>query len=65
VNINAFQIRETLQLKPIAADEISSTVAHDDCRIWIDLQDAEPAELESWLNRLAIKGPAAVLVFTW
>ena len=53
--INSFQINEALQLTPLTTEEVTEARKSSDARIWIDLQDFEPNELEEWLDRLEFK----------
>jgi magnesium transporter len=55
VIINSFQIDEDLQLKPLAPEEAAQASQLSDARIWIDLQDFEPGDLEDWLDNLQVK----------
>jgi magnesium transporter len=52
VIINSFQITEDLRLQPIDSEEAVEATGSSDARIWIDLQDFEPGELEDCLDRL-------------
>ena len=52
--INSFQINETSQLTPLAPEQAAEASQKADARIWLDLQDFEPDELEAWLDTLGI-----------
>lgn len=52
--IKSFQINEASQLTPIASEQAVEMSQKTDARIWIDVQDFEPAELETWLDTLGI-----------
>jgi Mg2+ and Co2+ transporter CorA len=54
--INSFQIDDELQLTPLAPERAAQVVQNKDARVWIDVQTAEPAEIEAWLDTLGIIG---------
>ena len=54
--INSYQIKDALQLKPIAPERAGEACQSKDARIWLDLQTAEPDEIEAWLDTLGITG---------
>ena len=52
---NSYQIDDTLQLKQLEPDGAADAVQGTDARIWLDLQDFEPSEVEAWLDKLGIR----------
>ena len=52
--VNSLQINEALQLTPLASEQIAEASQNSDARIWLDLQDPGPAELEEWLDTLGV-----------
>ena len=54
--VNSFQISNELQLTPLAPERAAQMCQIRDARIWLDVQTAEPAELENWLDKLGIIG---------
>ena len=54
--VNSFKIDEALELTPIDPEAATQALQNPDARIWIDLQAAQPSELEEWLDRLAVGG---------
>lgn len=52
--VNCFQINEMLQLESFPPEKAVETSEAADTRIWLDLSDPEPAELEAWLDRLGV-----------
>jgi len=55
-NVQCLQIDETLHLTPIAAESVVEACSRPDARVWLDLQDFTPSELEGWLDRLDFTG---------
>jgi len=49
------QIDDTLKLKPVPAEGAAEECQRPEARIWIDLQDFEPGELEVWLDKLGVR----------
>ena len=54
--VNSFQISNELRLTPLAPERAAEVVQNKDTRIWLDVQTAEPAEIEAWLDTLGIIG---------
>ena len=54
--ITSFKINDNLQLAPIAPENAAEACKSKDARIWLDLQTAEPDEIETWLDKLGISG---------
>jgi magnesium transporter len=54
--INSFQIDDELRLTPLAPERAAQVVQNKDARVWLDVQTAEPAEIENWLDTLGIIG---------
>jgi magnesium transporter len=54
--IQCFQIDDALQLTPVASDGILEACLRTDARVWLDLQDFKPSELEEWLDKLGFTG---------
>ena len=52
--VNSFQISNELRLTPLAPERAAEVVQNKDTRIWLDVQTAEPAEIEAWLDTLGI-----------
>ena len=52
---NCYQIDDKLELKPFAPEEAAEASQRTDARIWLDLEDFEPSELETWLDELGVK----------
>ena len=52
--VNSFQISNELRLTPLAPERAAEVVQNKDARIWLDVQTAEPAEIEAWLDTLGI-----------
>ena len=44
--ITSFKINDNLQLAPIAPENVAEACKSKDARIWLDLQTAEPDEIE-------------------
>lgn len=55
---NSYRLDDTLRLVPLDPDSAAQAVAEDGARIWLDMQDPAPGELEEWLDRLAVSGLA-------
>ena len=51
---NSFEITEALQLKPVASESVAETAQRPDARVWLDLMDCTPDELEEWLDKLGV-----------
>lgn len=51
---SSFEINEALQLLPLPPESAAEAVEGPDARIWLDLQDPGPAELEAWLDKLGV-----------
>jgi magnesium transporter len=51
---SSFEIDEALQLVPLPPESAAAAVEGPDARVWLDLADAEPAELEAWLDRVGV-----------
>jgi len=51
---NSFEITEALQLKPLASESVAETAQRPDARVWLDLMDCTPDELEEWLDKLGV-----------
>lgn len=51
---SSFEIDEALQLLPFPPERAAAAVERPDARVWLDLQDAEPAEIEAWLDRVVV-----------
>jgi Mg2+ and Co2+ transporter CorA len=56
VIVNSFQINDALQLTPLAPGSAAEACQSKDARIWIDLEAAEPGDIEAWLGTLGITG---------
>jgi magnesium transporter len=56
MNVNCYYIDEALQLTPFASENAAEACQRTDARIWIDVQTAEPDELEAWLDTLEVRG---------
>jgi hypothetical protein len=54
--INSFQIDDELHLTPLAPERVAEVFQNKDTRIWLNVQTAEPAEIEAWLDTLGIIG---------
>jgi magnesium transporter len=54
--INSFQINDESRLTPLAPESAAEAYQRKDARIWLDLQDAGPDELEAWLDKLGVRG---------
>ena len=54
--VNKLQINNELQLTPFAPERTAEAFQNKDARIWLDVQTAEPAEIEAWLDTLGIIG---------
>jgi magnesium transporter len=54
--VRAFEIDEALRLTPVTPERIEETARRPDARLWIDLVDITPGELQEWLNKLSIEG---------
>ena len=54
--VNCFQINDELQLIPLAPESAAEACQSKDARIWLDLQTAEPGEIDAWLDTLGIGG---------
>ncbi len=54
----ALEINDALQLIRLAPERVADATRKADATIWVDLQDPEPAELDSWLKDLGIEGLA-------
>jgi len=54
--VTSVQIDDALHLTPFASERIGQACQDADARIWIDLQGFDTAELETWLDRLAVTG---------
>jgi magnesium transporter len=52
------EIDEELHLRPFPTADAADACQRAEARIWIDLEAFEPAELEGWLDALAIGGLA-------
>ena len=52
--VNSFEINDALQLTPLAPEQAAEASQKADARIWLDVQDFEPAELETLLDTLGI-----------
>ena len=50
--INSYQINDALQLTPVDPERTTEACQRTDSRIWLDLLDPEPGELEEWLDKL-------------
>jgi Mg2+ and Co2+ transporter CorA len=55
-NVQCLQIDEALHLTPVAVENVVETCSRADARVWLDLQDFEPGELEEWLDKLGFTG---------
>ena len=55
MTVNSFQIDEALKLTPVAPDKIAELAREADVRLWLDLIDFTPDELESWLDGLEVE----------
>ena len=53
--VNCVQINEQLQLVPVPPEKTVEVSASEDTKVWLDLIDPSPAELEQWLDRLKIE----------
>ena len=49
------QIDDTLKLKPVDPEGAAEACQRPEARIWLDLQDFEPSELEVWLEKLGVR----------
>ncbi len=56
--VNSIQITDKLQLEPLPIQQLEENLQQKDSRIWLDLQDFEPGEIEQWLDTLGINGLA-------
>jgi Mg2+ and Co2+ transporter CorA len=54
--VNSFQINDESQLMQLAPERAAEACQIKDSRIWLDVQTAEPGELEKWLDTLGIRG---------
>ncbi len=54
--VHSFEIDDALELTPIDPETATQALQSPDARIWLDLQAAQPSELEEWLDRLAVGG---------
>jgi len=52
---SCYQIDDTLKLKPVAPEGAVEACQRPESRIWLDLQDFKPSELEPWLDKLGVK----------
>jgi magnesium transporter len=52
--VNSFHINDALQLTPLAPEQAAEMSQKADARIWLDVQDFGPAELEEWLDTLGV-----------
>ena len=52
--IRSYNINSDLQLIPLPPENVAEECKRTDARIWLDLQDFEPDELEEWLDKLEI-----------
>ena len=59
--VNSFQIREGLKLTPVAPENIAETTQRADARVWLDLLDYTPAQLEEWLDKLEVDDLGRIL----
>ena len=59
--VNCYQISDTLQLKPCEYDSAVKAVQKQNKNIWIDIQGAERAELEEYLDMLEVHALARQL----
>jgi hypothetical protein len=53
--VNSFQISDELQMVPIDHERAAQAGQIRDARIWLDVQTAELAEIEAWLDTLEIR----------
>jgi len=53
--VNCVQINEQLQLVPVPPEKAVDVSASENTKVWLDLIDPSPAELEQWLDRLKIE----------
>jgi magnesium transporter len=54
--VKGYEITEALQLTPVAPETIAETAQRPGARLWLDLLDFTPGELEEWLEKLGIEG---------
>ena len=54
--VQSYEIDAALELTPIDTERATLALQSPDARIWIDLQAAELAELEQWLDGLGVTG---------
>jgi len=52
---SCYQIDDTLKLIPVAPEGAADACQRPEARIWLDLQDFEPSELEAWLGKLGVR----------
>lgn len=56
MKINCFQLSEGLQLTPCEYSVAINAIRENNARVWIDLQDAETADLEKKLDEINVQG---------
>lgn len=56
-----YEISEELKIVPIAPEEVPAACQDDNARLWLDLQDPGPGDVETWLDKLAVTGLARQL----
>ncbi len=56
--ISCIQITDQSQLEMFPVTRLKEVMGLKDSQIWLDLQDAEPDEIQQWLDRLGIHGLA-------
>ena len=56
MKVQSLIINENLQLTLLDPQEITEVLQDGDARVWVDLQDFTPEELEEWLEKLKISG---------
>ncbi len=54
--VNSLQINDALQLTWLAPEQVEGMLQKTDARVWLDLQEFEPGEIDGWLDRIEIKG---------
>ena len=54
--VHGLQIDDALQLTHFDLEQLEENLQRTDARVWLDLQDFEPGEIEGWLDRMNIIG---------
>jgi magnesium transporter len=54
--VSSLQIEESLQLTRLAPEQLEATLQQTDMRVWLDMQDFKPGEIEPWLDMIGIQG---------